>query len=123
MGDRVHNLSAEHREDGLDVLDLLLGKLKGSPLRAPQRRPTGPVRFGLDLFFAPEIGTATNPAPSRDCVPMDFTCASTAVVANALSIVNETGAHLTLLHVLQAFTSSSTSRFARASSRLTTANG
>lgn len=45
--------------------------------------------------------------------PMDFTRASTAAVANALSIVNETGSRLTLLHVLQALSSSSTSRFAR----------
>jgi nucleotide-binding universal stress UspA family protein len=45
--------------------------------------------------------------------PMDFTRASTAAVANAYSIAKETGGRLTLLHVLQALSSSSTSRFAR----------
>ena len=44
--------------------------------------------------------------------PMDFTRASTAAVADAFSIANETGGQLTLLHVLQALSSSSTSRFA-----------
>ena len=45
--------------------------------------------------------------------PMDFTRASTAAVASALAIVNETGSRLTLLHVLQALSSSSMSPFAR----------
>jgi nucleotide-binding universal stress UspA family protein len=44
---------------------------------------------------------------------MDFTRASTAALANSFSIVNRTGSRLTLVHVLQALTSSSTSRFAR----------
>lgn len=45
--------------------------------------------------------------------PMDFTRASTAAVADAFSLANEMGCRLTLLHVLQALSSSSTSRFAR----------
>lgn len=45
--------------------------------------------------------------------PVDFTRASTAAVAHARSIVNATGSRLTLLHVLPAPRSSSTSHFVR----------
>ena len=44
---------------------------------------------------------------------MDFSRASTAAVAAALSIVRETGSRLTLLHVMRALSSSSSTRFAR----------
>jgi nucleotide-binding universal stress UspA family protein len=53
---------------------------------------------------------STSGAVTRIVCPLDFTRGSTAAVATALSILHETGGQLTLLHVLQALTSSSPSR-------------
>ncbi len=57
-------------------------------------------------------GRSAGVATSIVCA-MDFTRASTAAIASALSIANETDGWLTLLHVLQSLTPSHTSRFAR----------
>ncbi len=56
---------------------------------------------------------ATSDTVTSIVCPVDFTRASNAAIANACSIAQETGSRLTLLHVLQALSSSSTSRFAR----------
>ncbi len=93
-------------------------------------RRTGWERFRLGSVAERVVQRAACPvlivaAPARDTrrfvsgavrnivCAMDFTPASTAAAATALSIVNETRSRLTLIYVLQALTTSSRSPFAR----------